>query len=499
MRRYQLMGSKKVLKTRKPDVNYPMFHICSLPYEILLQIFYHVKDSIQTLLNLSMTCAKFNSIINKNFLYKALTFKSGAQFEKFSQHHLPSLKSSLTKKLKTNESSSKINYIESVHIINPPSRDTTFKTSIAGSYDVESVEVSGSEVSYTHFVSSLQTLLAETYGLKTLKFSEISPLFSLPEEIDTNESSYFHILKKTKAKKTLERLILQGQSGWNIAFKPSLILSFINVFDTIGDLTLNNFVINDSKLLSASVPKCISIQRLSLNSCIYPEQTFNRTSPNKKKLCSPLFANTTTLQLQNIQTKQDLSLIDFVKLNGKLQTLILDIDSKIFYDHNMETNDKSFNFTTYNNFFKLVCSGQGSYSSLKELVLMNFDLFDCDGHMHHVRENTEEEEGDDWIETSTDRFQKLQSYLSQIYNLKIILKEKKNMVHTCVKCGIRFQLEADIDPLKDSGARTIVSLRDTEWSILLKPLLTGNENCNVIIYDHDLQVIFSRISHSFAI
>lgn len=491
------MGSKKVLRTRRADVNYPTFHICSLPYEILLKIFLYVEDSTQALLSLCITCTKFNNIINKNFLYRSVTFKSAHQFEKFSQYHLPSSKSSLAKKLKLSEPSSKVNYIQAVHIINPPAKDaSTFKTSIAGSYDVESVETRGQIVTYSSFVTALQTLLEETYGLKTLKLSEISPQFSLPDEIDNGDSGYFQLLKRTKAKRTLQRLIFQGQSGWSIPFKTSHIISLINVFDTIGDLTLNNFVINDSKLLSISVTKCISINKLTLNSCIYLEQTFNRTSPNKKRLCSPLFANTTILQLQNVLTKQDLSLIDFVKLNGKLQTLILDANSRIFYDYNMETNDKSFNFMKYNNFFKLVCSGQGGYSSLKELVLLDFDLFDCDGHIHHIRENTEEEESDDWIETPTDRFQKFLSYLSQIQNLKIILKEKESLIHTCIRCGIQFQLESDVDPLENSGAKTIITLKDTEWNILLRPLLTGNEKCNVVILDHNLQVIFSRIGDS---
>lgn len=482
------MGRKKVVLRTRGSVDYARYHLLSLPYEILLQVLDQIKDDIRALLNLSLSCFKLNTIINKTYLYKNLTFKNPYQFSKFSQYHLPIVKSSFSRKLGLDESSSKINYIQSVHLINPPPKDSSnYKTSIAGSYGVETNHRTDNQLNYSHFIQSFISLLNEAFGLKTIQISEISPHFTFPDEITNNDHNYLtrHI-KRPKPKRVLPNLILKGQTGWTLPFKVSHISSIINIYDTIENLSLYNFVINESKLIEYSIQKPISIITLTLNACLFLDSSSKKQ--NCKRIAPDVFSQTSCLQLFNIQTVQDLSAIDFVKLNSKLLCIVIDFDSKIFFEFNSQ--DKHFNFSRYNNFFKLICSGQGGYSTLQEIVLLNFDLFDCYGHIHNIREPTLDEQDDNWIETPTDKFHQLLSHLSRSKNLTIILKETESVVHKCVKCG--FTTGDRDDPFSD--VKTIGTLNRTEWSILLDPLLSGNKKCNVKILDHSLNSVYTRLS-----
>ena len=89
MKKYQLIGRKKVFTKSKTSVSYPTAHLCSLPVEILLEIFNCFENDLKTLLKLSLVCNKFHLIINKNFLYNNIIITTPRRFSKFSQTHLP--------------------------------------------------------------------------------------------------------------------------------------------------------------------------------------------------------------------------------------------------------------------------------------------------------------------------------------------------------------------------------------------------------------------------
>lgn len=480
------MGRKKHVSRARAPHNYPSTHLYALPYEILLLLFSAFAEDKETLLRLLLVCSKFNHIINKNFLYSLLEFKSFDQIEKFSQFHLPykSLAKSIFKM--SNESSTKVNYITSVHFVNPPVLDSSnHKVNIVGSYNVESVQRKNIRIAYETFVDLFRLLLNDAYGLKYITFSEVSPKFSFPDDSftghsSTADSSFF---RGPRPSRSLSRLVLKGQSGWSIPFKISHISAELNAFDTISELALHNFVINDSKLNSFILPKKhtpICIKALCLTSCIFMDTNHKKQPlPHTAKKCSELFTRVSSLSLLNIQSSHDLSMIDYVKLNNSLSCLTLDLKSSIFYN---TTNETVFNFVKYNNFFKLVCSGTGGYSKLKKLTLLNFDLFDSNGHIHNVEEDLEPtDDAGSWIEQPSDRFSVFLANLSRISELTIVLIERPQQVHSCVKCGF-------IEKSKEKRSTTA-----SEWAKLLNPLLTGNEICKLRILDHKLMPIFTRI------
>ncbi|CUM45531.1 uncharacterized protein AC631_04706 [Debaryomyces fabryi] len=481
MKKYQLIGRKRVFTKSKPNVNYPTAHLCSLPVEILFEIFNCFEDDLKVLLNLSLVCNKFHTIINKNFLYNNIIITTPRSFSKFSQTHLPSTSHSITRRFGHNEPSNNINLVKTVHFRNPPTSYSSNRTTkIAGTYDVESVRSRDEQVSFDEYIHSFTSLLKEAYGLKTIAISEISPEFSFPNDIPFNSSSVFSSFKSKRPSRILGKLILKAQSGWSIPFRISHISTLFNVYDTIDEVVLHNFVVDDLKLASNS-SKIGGINRLTLISSIY-SNSLSKKVPNQRKKCPEIFLDVTELRLLNILSGSDLSVIDVIKQNGKLSKLTLDLDSQIFYlmakNSNME---KQFNFARYNLFFKLLCSGQGSYANLTELELINFDLFGAFRHKHKVKE--EEEEGDDWIAPLTDTFENLLVNLSTIQNLTIVLKQSPKKVRTCTKCGFTESEQPD---------KKILLLNNREWAILLQPLLSENEDCTVNIFDHKGNRIFVR-------
>lgn len=483
MKKYQLMGRRKVASP-KTSPKYPLSHLHSLPYEILLAIFSQLP--LETLLVLSLLCHKFHQIVCKNFIYQDVFFKLTSHFLRFAGAHL-SLRASLARRFGLNEPSSMINYIRTVHFKNPPTNDMEASlTKIAGTYSVENVSRSTSK--YDAWVTSFKCLLNEAYGLKEVTLSEISPQFEFPAEYmmaSTLLLTSKFTFRRQAPSRTLEKLTLTAQSGWTIPFKLGQMLIFAHVFDQINELQLNKFVINEGKLLSDSWDKKIWVDSLVANACIYSD-----AKKTVKRRCINILTNTRLLLLLDIQTGADLSLIDFVKTNGHLQRLVIDISSKVFFTS--ENANKTFNFAKFNNFFKLVCSGQGGYSDLKEIVLVNFDLFHDFSHQHKNRpldvivEDSElasplEEPEDDWVEPSKNTFEYFLRYLLQMPNLTIVIKERPKVMHTCVKCG--FTLE--------EATKKISTLAPHEWGIILAPVLC-EPKCSVNIYDHAWTALFSR-------
>lgn len=223
-------------------------------------------------------------------------------------------------------------------------------------------------------------------------------------------------------------------------------------------------------------------------------------------------------------------MIDFMKANHTLLNLIIDFDSPVFYSVN-EMGERLFDFIRFNSFFKLVCSGQGGYKSVKELILTNFDLFKHYIHVHkkngrslatiteeEEEEGKEEEEEDheqqdnnreqspsdvdrrlwyphinaNYTESPIlsrprdDTFDALLSNLAPVPSLTFILKVRPELVHTCARCGFT-KTEVDTQ---------ITSLNNNDWWILLSPLLHANESCHVKIMNTNFQVIFERFPNS---
>lgn len=481
MKKYQLIGRKKAITKSKGSVNYSTAHLCSLPVEILMEIFNCFENDLKTLLKLSLVCNKFHLIINKNFLYNNIIITTPRKFSKFSQTHLPSGSYSITRRFGHNEPSNNVNLVRSVHFINPPTRNSTNrKTKIAGTYDVESVQSTDEEASFDDYIHSFTSLLKEAYGLKTITISEISPEFSFPHDIPCDTSSVFSSFKSKRPPRTLGKLVLKVQSGWSRPFRTSHVSSLFNVYGAIDELALYNFVLDDLKLPSNS-SKVGGINKLTLFSCIY-SNSLSKKMPSQRKRCPDILTEVTELRLLNILSGGDLSVIDVIKQNGKLSKLTLDLDSQVFYLMIKNSSiEKQFNFARYNLFFKLLCSGQGSYANLTELELINFDLFDSFRHKHKTKE--EDEDNDDWIAPLTDTFETLLTYLSTIQNLTIVLKEKPKKVRTCIKCGFTKSEQPD---------KKIHSLNNKEWSILLNPLLSENEDCTVKLFDHRGNRVFVR-------
>lgn len=442
-----------------------------------MQIFADVAEDLPSLLLLALVCSKFNNIVSKNFLYRTVKFNSTHQFQKFCQAHLP-LKTSLGRHFGATESSSRVNFIRCVHFVNPPTNDPGSLTQIAGTYSVDTLT---STTSYLDFVSQMKSLLNEAYGIKEVRLSEVSPQFEFPIDlIQTQPLSSIKLrFKAPRPARKIEKVVLAAQSGWNIPFKVGHISLFIYLFDEISELKLNNFVINDLKILCDELEKRVTIDCLVLTASIY---TDGRRS-NQKRIPSGLFTKTSSLLLEDIQHGNDLCLIDFIKCNDDLSRLSIDISSKIFYSVNQQDLTMKFNFTRYNNFFKLVCSGKGGYANLKEIVLTNFDLFNSFSHQHDnkLQSIMEEDEEDDWVEKPTNTFEYFMTCLAQVPFLTIVVKEAPAVMHTCVNCGFTVA----------EKTKRISSLLPHEWAIILSPIL-ANRHCSVLIYDHKLRPLFSR-------
>lgn len=454
-----------------------------------MHIFDILAGDLQNILSLALVCRKFNNIVCKNFLYNALHFHSPFQFLRFAQAHLGQ-KASLS--LRSSGPSPRINYIRLISFVNPPSNDVASKlTLIAGTYDFDLLREDSSV--HQSFVAELRNLLSEAYGLKEIRMTELAPQFGFPPPDNSSAfSSIKHHFRSPKPTRSLTKLVLSAQSGWNIPFKLCHILLFLEVFDQIGELKLNNFILNEAKLVSESLPKQVTVNCLVLTACMYTQTR----RLGQRHECASLFVKTSSLLLEKIRNTADLSLIDFIKVNDHLRRLSIDVSSPIFYVSDPTDFSPKFDFTRFNNFFELVCSGQKGYSGLKELVLTSFDLFSSYSHEHEknnlacIEEEDEEEEEeeekveeviDPWTRKSKNTFDNFLESLSKVQFLTIVVKEAPKVMHTCKNCGFRVEEES----------KTVSSLLPYEWAIILAPILK-NPSCSVLIYDHALQVLFSR-------
>lgn len=393
-------------------------------------------------------------------------------------------------------------------------------TNIAGSYTIDDAcDSDRSGLSYEDFLSSFNAILKEAYGLKSITINEISPHFAFPDTWEDEKTLSKFRRKGQKMKKTLNRLQLSTQSGWTVPFRLSHISGILTEYDTINELVLRNFIVDDTKLSSITIP---SGQKITINKVTFMSCTFSNSSRNRRKTAE-LFSSVTSVQLSSILSANDLSMIDFMKVNHMLLSLIIDFDSPVFYSIN-ELGERQFDFTRYNSFFKLVCSGQGGYKSIKELVLTNFDLFKHYIHVHRkngrslatIAEEEEEEEVEDEDEEDTpidpyddrrlwyphtnanyteshilslprdDTFDALLSNLAPVPSLTFILKVRPELVHTCARCGFT----------KTEDDTQIASLNNNDWWVLLSPLLHANEMCHIKIMNTNFQVIFERYPNS---
>lgn len=471
------MGRKASIKAPRTTKNYPPLHILSLPVEILIRVLNYLRDDIATLLLLALTCSKFNSVILKMFLYELVQFKSVPRFIKFAHAHLPQRASPL--RFVLSEPSSRINFIRSIHFVNPPMYDDLNPvTTIAGSYSVFALDPGIDQ--YKGFVRNLQLLLSEAYGLKELKISEILPQFKFSSEfLETPLTQSLKLKFKSRPPvRTLDKLCLSAQSGWSIPFKVDHVSLFVQFFGEIGILELQNFVINDAKLVNTTCPP-LNVEQLVVSACTYSKQLC-------KKTCLDSFGKTSFLGLESIQHMNDLCLIDAIKANGKLTRLSIDISSSIFYLIDPSDNSWKFQFSKYNNFFKLLCSGKGNYGNLKQLVLVHFDLFHTMSHQHNsgletIQEGEEENNPDVPQEEDVNTFEYFMKYISQIPVLTIVMKKEPMVIHTCKNCGFTVT----------ECSKRVSNLRQDEWCRILQPLI-ANKNCLISILDHRMQLLYQR-------
>lgn len=456
MRKYQLIGRKKLFaKTRLVD--YPPLHFLSLPYEVLIEIISYLERDIKALLALTRTCSRLRIIVNKYFLYRDVVF-SATRFRKFVGYHLPGHSSSLIKKLGLNDSSTQINLIQLVKFIKPPmEKSENYTTNIGGSYNVESVHARLNRDMYSEFVSGLRYLLKEDFGIKAVEISEVSPGFEFPQDAYVSRSTTSS-WKKPKPTRILRHLKISAQNGWSIPFSFSQISLFFSVFDIIEELELTNFIIDKEKLCSCTIPQ-VQINKIALNACTYTTQKQGASKTN----FSPMFGNCSSLALRDIHLVLDLSVIDFIKNNHQLSSLILDIDSPVFY---LAVNDeRKFNFARYNLFFKLLCSGEGGYASLKQLELENFDLMnDCS----HARVDPSQE--DNWVPAPTDNFETFLHYVSAIPKLIINLKKERKVGNVCVRCGYSKEKTPDIPSAQHASG---------DWGRFISRLKSGSNEVTV--------------------
>ncbi|KAG7193554.1 uncharacterized protein KQ657_000623 [Scheffersomyces spartinae] len=475
---------------------------------------------------MAKTCRTFKTIIYKHVLYARMVFPTMHSFQKYTEYHLPHL----GLKFQLTAPSDCVNYLQSVVLVNPPVRPRKdMGTNIAGSYiiDDNDCDIKRSGLSYEDFLRSFNAILKEAYGLKSITINEISPHFAFPDTWDDDKGGLSKFRKRgQKMKKTLNKLQLSTQSGWTVPFRLGHISGILAEYDTINELILRNFIVDDIKLTSFTIP---SGQQITINKVTFMSCTFSNSSKNRRK-ASELFSSVTSVQLSSILSANDLSMIDFMKANHTLLNLIIDFDSPVFYSVN-EMGERLFDFIRFNSFFKLVCSGQGGYKSVKELILTNFDLFKHYIHVHkkngrslatiteeEEEEGKEEEEEDheqqdnnreqspsdvdrrlwyphinaNYTESPIlsrprdDTFDALLSNLAPVPSLTFILKVRPELVHTCARCGFT-KTEVDTQ---------ITSLNNNDWWILLSPLLHANESCHVKIMNTNFQVIFERFPNS---
>lgn len=436
MKRYQLMGRKGKISSI-PTPKYGPNHIHSMPYEILMKMFNLVKEDINTLVSLSLTCKKFHTIIVKNLLYKTIKFTLTRKFLAFKNTHLPNKRHGVT------DTSTKVNLIQNLEIVNPPVKDRKDSLTIAGSYSIESGNELSNAIKFDDFSEGLGLLIKNDYNLKTIVLSEMSPQFLFN---DMEVESILKWYKKREFRK-LNRLVLKSQNGWSILFVLNRISKILDSFDTIEELELHNFLIDETVLLNIKLEREIYIKLLKLVGCSFQNRL------HKLKPCD-LFKHTQSLQLYDLKKTNDLSIVDLIKRNNILKDLTIDLNSDIFYKHGQ------FNFKVFNPFFKLVCSKTGYYANLECLTLYNIDLFDLTDHVH---------ESD--IEDTQCMAQALK-YVSKIGKLTLIVKERQSF-RECKKCGIK---EAE----NNSSFHT---LSDNDWKNLLNPLIKSKTkfevfNCN---------------------
>ncbi|KAI3403419.2 hypothetical protein KGF56_003840 [Candida oxycetoniae] len=359
-----------------------------------------------------------------------------------------------------NETSNKINYIESVKFVNPQiEKSAKNKITIAGSYAAESNSRLTDNLSYLEFISSLEVLFAHSYGLKCLEFSEIAPEFAFPKE---NKSSHSSMFKKriVKTKRRLPKLILKSQSGWSIPLRDVHLSLVCKYFDYIDELQLVNFIIDSPISLD------ISVGMVTFTSCSY----FHK----KMKLPSSTFSDIATLKLDRMTNANSLSLIDLVKIeNKKLNTLIIDLASSIFYT----PGGGDFNFTKFNPFFKLLCSGEGGYAKLSTLILFNFDLFT---YLQH--DDVHNQDVDSWVEPPTNNFETFIKYISHMSKLVLVLKKTPVKVKTCKRCGFKEQ----------QSDKMIETLTHDEWKIFLNPLEFQENVLQIQSYDYKILYSVSK-------
>lgn len=357
----------------------------------------------------------------------------------------------------------------------PPAKqsgNTTMK--IAGSYNVE-ISRRDQHDEYIEYTTTLLNIFRESYSLKHVIISEISPQFEFPNPHSIPEEKPYTLSLFSKAKspptRILTSLTLKAQSGWSIPFKFNHLSAILNVYGAIDELILHNFIIDELKLSNTqsklSIPMVIN--KLTLNSCTF---ILDKNSRTGKRNPSVIFQAVSELKLLNISSGKDLSVIDFIKLNKILRKITIDFGSPVFYD-----SSSTFNFARYNLFFKLLCSGQGAYSNIKELSFINFSLLDNYGHTHHME--TKEEESDDWVAPATDTFETLLSYVSTIPKLTITLVDRPEGPMKCVNCGTT----------KDKPRK---KNRYSDWVLLLRPLLRANKNCMVEVLNHRDKLLFRR-------
>lgn len=432
MKKYQLIGRRKPSnKIRTPE--YSRIHIHSLPLEILIGIFNHLSDDVHQLVNLSYVCQKFKSIINKYYLYREIKFHSISSFAKFTDRHLPNRLFGMY------DTSANISLIQSVEFNDPPIKESDhLKTKIAGSYDVESIKKSRHENNFNGFTNGLSLLLQEDFNLKSVTITEISPHF----QFDDVKPSLLNRGKRN-LNRQLDNLVLKTQSGWSIPFKLNHISLILDPFSTINVLELHDFIIDESKLSGLVLSKDITLNHLVLDSCSFT----NRKSSNRQ-LC-PLFRTTSSLSLLNINHSNDLSVIDFIKLNKNLGKLTIDLGSNIFYEENF------FNFKSFNPFFKLICSKTGGYSKLNHLCLINFDLFSNYTHLHES--------------SDTSHLSSLLQILSSINTVEIFIKDIPNTVYACKKCG----------SMKTEQSSNLKNLTKKDWYLLLDPLISETNTIKI--------------------
>lgn len=473
MKRYQLIGRKRGFN-QSITVKYGQFHLHSLPYEILIEIFSHLAEDRKTLLSLALVCKKFSTIVNKNFLYKDLIISNTNQFKSFSHNHLLRPTTSLGRTFGQHETSSKINYIESFTLMNPPVKSSeNFKTSIAGVYSFDSTSSNDSQ-NYDEFIRSFTCLLNEAYGLKKLKIADCSSQFSFPTEVLSEKSYFFTSFKKKERKKRLQVLSFESQRGWSIPFKSNYAAFISNFYETIGELELLNFVVDETRLALPSSYRRLVINKLTLSGCTY-SNNFKKLSPQKRPRVD-LFDEVTHLQLNNILSGSDLFFIDYVKVNNALSTLTIDLDSKIFYQNQQISStrqEKLFDYAKYNPFFNLLCSENGYFSNLNHIILTNFDIksFCSMQDLEEMERNLYQYEG----EITT-----LLKELSSLQHLTIFFKSNKR-VSKCTRCGALA-----------TSAKNCDSVLEHDWYSLIGAFISQNPKCKVKMFDFKGNLLYSR-------